>query len=279
MRTPEDPEINQDMRFALDFSQAKEPKMNDQLTDKQLKNQARVLREYLASVGVVASHSQMLEGLARVHGHRNLATARASFAPAIVEHSLAATDEWVTRVLWFGQWWNDEHLEDCWYAFPQGTTFDESNSLQVLRQLPRGFRFDPRQTCVSHVYAELPALDAYGIPDRADERQAERVFAAEGFGLAKEGLSIKRQDRGDDGAENYWAEVRMTPQASDALDAAARAHFVSELTSLIRARADDNEFAITRSTLEELAFEECAQADMGEPTQDELAALRVAFGY
>jgi hypothetical protein len=260
--------------------------MNQNLTEKELKNQARILREYLESCGVAATHSQMLEGLSRVHGWRNLATARANFIPEVVEplrveHTEASTQNWVERILFLGAWW-EQDLMDTWYAYPKGTTIDQTGELPLacVRRLPDEYRFKPESSRADHLYAELPALDYHGIPEWvSSSRKVEEDLVAHGMGIAKEGVTLRRRDRGDDGAENYWVVVRMPEHVSDALDVTVRNYYVSVLAQLIRDRAEDNEFAITRGTLADLAFEESDQADMGEPTEEELDALRREFGY
>lgn len=253
---------------------------NQNLTDKELKSQARILREYLTGCGVAVTHSQMLEGLARVHGHRNLATARASFPPEVFEHSEAETKHWVDRVMWYGTWWNNV-LEDSWYVYPAGVTFEQTENmdLQSLRLVPDDYRLDPKSTCVSRVFAELPSIAQYDIPALADYNKSAQELAEHGFGLRAEGVHVRRHDRQDDGGENYWIAVRMPAEVSEAIDRACRGEFVEVLAELIRERAEGNDFAVTRATLEELAFEECSEADMGEPTKEELEALRWEFGF
>lgn len=260
--------------------------MNQNLTDKELKNQARILRDYLESCGVTVKHTQVLEGLARVHGWRNFATARATFVPEVVTppriaHTAAAVQPWVERILFLGAWW-EQDLMDTWYAYPKGTTLDQTGTLPLgcVRRLPDEYRFNPELSCADHIYAELPALDYHGVPEWvSSSHKAEEDLVAHGMGVAKEGVTLRRRDRGDDGAENYWVVVRMPEHVSDALDKATQAYFVTTLAGLIRARAEDNEFAVTRGTLADLAFEESDQADMGEPTPAELDALRWEFGY
>jgi len=260
--------------------------MNQNLTDKELKNQARILKDYLESCGVTVKHTQVLEGLARVHGWRNFATARASFAPEVVkpariEHTDADTQNWVERILFLGEWW-ERDLVEAVYVYPKGVTLEQTGKLDLssIRRLPDGYLFKPELSRADHIYAELPDLAYHGIPDWVDSRlNAESNLVEMGMGVAKEGVSLRRRDRGDDGAENYWITVRVPAAVSDEMDAACLKEYVDEVAGRIRETAADQEFAITRGTLEDLVFEESDQANVGDPTAEELAALRREFGF
>lgn len=260
--------------------------MNQNLTENELKNQARILRDYLESCGVNVKHTQVLEGLARVHGWRNFATARANFAsevvkPARIEHTDADTRDWVERVLFLGEWW-ERDLVDAWYVYPKGVTIEQTDKMDLssIRRLPDEYHFKPELSRADYVYAELPALDYHGIPEWvSSSRKAEETLVETGMGIAKEGVSLRRRDRGDDGAENYWVTVRVPASVSDEIDAACLKEYVEEVAGRIRDTAAHQEFAITRGTLEELVYEESDQANVGDPTAEELAALRREFGY
>jgi len=260
--------------------------MNQNLTDKELKNQARILRDYLESFGVNVKHTQVLEGLARVHGWRNFATARANFAPEVVkplriEHTEADTRDWVERILFLGEWW-ERDLVDAWYVYPKGVTMEQTASMDLssIRRLPDEYRFKPETSRADYIYAELPDLAHHGIPDWVDSgSKAEENLIDTGMGIAKEGISLRRHDRRDDGAENYWVTVRVPVAVSDEIDAACLKEYVEEVAGRIRDTAEHQEFAITRSTLEDLAYEESEQANVGNPTAQELEALRREFGY
>lgn len=254
--------------------------MNHVLTEKELKTQAHTLRDYLISCGVSVSHSQMLEGLSRVHGWRNLATARANFAPGITVHKDDTMQNWTTRIAWFGSCWDDE-LDDAWYLYPAGVTLDETTSmgLDSLRRLPTMHVFNPKLTCAIHVYAELSDMSEHGIPDMARSSTVDQSMAEDGFGVSDKGVSIRRHDRGDDGADNYWVEVRMPVAESERLDACARKVYATMLAECIRDTAADKEFAVTRDTLEDLACEEAEQARVTPPSSEELEALRLEFGF
>lgn len=252
--------------------------MKDNLTENELKKQARIAREYLESCGIGINQSQALETLARVHGWRNWATARAKFKPSIVEHTAEHTKAWVDRVLWLGFWWEDD-CDDRWYAFPCGTDPDNlPQGLGSLRRLPAYFRFTPANTRLSEIYAELPAIDKYGVPREAREQAAE-VFSAAGLGIAKEGICVDVHDRRDDSGTSYWLRVQMPKHVSDALDMAAQSHFVESAASLVREQAVNTGIAITRETLERVAREQCKTWKLGTPSEQELAALRQEFGH
>lgn len=261
--------------------------MNANITEKQLKSQASILRRYLSEAGVAISHSQALEGLSRAHGWRNLATARAQFAPeAPVGHTEASMTGWVERLVFLGYAWADniDHSES-WYLYPADMGKEAAGdplAFDFIRRLPPEHRFSPASSCVVDVYGEVPCIGKYELPGLVNRASAAQVLADYGLGVPADAsaLDVSCHDRGDDGHCSFWVTVRMPQALSDSLDALARKHFVETLAAGIREQAQDKGFAITRDTLADLAESECRACSLGEIASDrEWHDLRIEFGF